>query len=100
MADSAISPVWEGQERKRANIPIRCPVCGERFRPGVEERDVMAADHFPYRHILLHGSPLHAVITYIDADFMIRAVEGAHSIEVANGQSTLGEILRKWANPS
>ncbi len=100
MADSAISPVWEGQKRKRANIPVRCPLCGEEFRPGVEERDVFSADPFPYRHVLLRGTPLHAVITYIDANFMIRAVEGAYSIEVAKGQSTLGEILRKWANLS
>ncbi len=100
MADAAISPAWEGQERKRANLPVRCPVCGEMFRPGVEEQDVKRTDHFPYRHILLHGTPLHAVITYIDANFMIRAVEGAQSIEVARGQATLGEILRKWANPS
>ncbi len=100
MADAAISPIWEGQERKRANIPIRCPVCGENFRPGVEEGDVRKAKHFPYSHILLHGKPLHAVIVYIDANFIIRGIEGAHSIEVARGQATLGEILRKWANPS
>jgi hypothetical protein len=100
VADAAISAIWEGQERKRANIPVKCPVCGESFRPGVEEQDVVKADHFPYRHVLLHGRPLHAVITYIDANFMIRAVEGAHSIEVARGAETLQEILRKWANPS
>ncbi len=100
MADAAISHAWDGQGRRRASIPIRCPVCGENFCPGVEEQDVRKADHYPYRHILLHGSPLHAVITYIDANFMIRAVEGAHSVEVARGQATLGEILRKWANPS
>ncbi len=100
MADTAISPAWEGQERKRSMSPVKCPVCGEMFRPGVEEGDVRKADHFPYRHVLLHGTPLHAVITYIDANFMIRAVEGAHSVEVARGQVTLGEILRKWANPS
>ncbi len=100
MADIMISSVWERQERKRANIPVRCPVCGENLRPGVEEQDVQKADHYPYRHILLHGTPLHAVIVYIDANFVVRAVEGAQSIEVAKGQNTLGEILRKWANPS
>ncbi len=31
---------------------------------------------------------------------MIRAVEGAHSVEVAKGATTLGEIVRKRANPS
>ncbi len=100
MVDSVISPVWQGQERKRANLPIKCPICGESFRPGVEESDVRKAKHFPYGHVLLHGTPLHAVIVYIDANFMIRAVEGVHSVEVARGQATLGEILRKWANPS
>jgi hypothetical protein len=100
VADAVISPIWGGQERKRAGVPIKCPMCGEMFRPGVEEQDVLKADHFPYRHVLLHGTPLHAVITYIDANFTIRAVEGAHSVEVARGASTLQEILRKWANPS
>ncbi len=100
MANAVISPAWEGQERKRANIPIRCPVCGEMLHPGVEEGDVRKAKHFPYSHILLHGTPLHAAIVYIDANFMVRAVEGAHSVEVARGAATLGEILRKWANPS
>ncbi len=100
MADAEISPAWEGQARRRANLPVKCPECGEMLRPGVEAGDVAKATHFPYRHIMLHGTPLHAVIVYVDANFMIRAVESAHSIEVARGQATLGEILRKWANPS
>ncbi len=50
--------------------------------------------------IFLYWSSLHAVITNLDTSFIIHPVEGAHSVEVAQGSVTLGEILGKWANRS
>jgi hypothetical protein len=75
-------------------------VCGEALHPGVERKDWESVKNFPYRHIVLHGSPLHAVIVYLDANFAVRGVEAGNSIEVEKSQDTLQEILHRWANPS
>jgi hypothetical protein len=97
---AAYSAAWDGHERKRILAQCRCPICGEVLHPGVERKDWDQVEHFPYRHILLHGSPLHAVVVYIDANFAVRGVEAGNSIEVERGQETLQEILHRWANPS
>ncbi|HMF29886.1 MAG TPA: hypothetical protein VKK79_00615 [Candidatus Lokiarchaeia archaeon] len=97
---AGFSPAWDGHERRRILVQCRCPVCGADLHPGVERRDWEQVTNFPYRHIVIHGSPLHAVVVYLDANFAVRGVEAGHSIEVEKNQDTLQEILHKWANPS
>ena len=97
---AGFSPAWDGHERRRILAQCTCPACGAVLRPGVEQQDWDQVARFPYRHIVLHGSPLHAVVVYIDANFAVRSVEVGNSIEVEKTQDTLQEILNRWANPS
>ncbi len=88
------------EARKRSDMEHKCPVCNIAIRPGVEKKDLANVKRFPYRHVVLHGQPLHAAIVYLDANFQVRSIEGAHSVEVVKGTQMLEEFLRKWVNPT
>ncbi len=92
----------EIKEKIKVNISKYhvCPICKKRLPIGVETDYLNShKQNQMFRHILLHGSPLHAIIVYIDANNMIRSVEGSESIEIMRNQETFSEILKKWANP-
>lgn len=87
-------------EIKRAyKLSTYCSICQKEIRFGVERRIIKNTKCFPYAHIILHGDPIHALIVYIDAEFKIRGVECAQSIEILRDSETFTQILKKWSNP-
>ncbi|GAB4327277.1 MAG: hypothetical protein Kow0069_34090 [Promethearchaeota archaeon] len=78
---------------------VKCPACGEILHPGVEIDVLKSVCRFPYPHVLLHGSPLHAMVAYIDAQGNVRGVEASHSVEVSRDGRTFSQLVTKWSNP-
>ncbi|MHA1734011.1 MAG: hypothetical protein ACTSU5_18880 [Promethearchaeota archaeon] len=85
--------------KRRAKHPAKCPVCGEAFSLGVEAGFLATVDRFPFPHVLLHGSPLHALVAYVDQNGDVRGVESTRSVEVLGDGPTFQELLAKWSNP-
>ncbi len=85
--------------KKTTQYARHCPICGEKQIFGIELGVLKKIEEFPYPHIFLHGTPLHAMIVYIDANFKVRGIEGCQSIEVLRDSTTLGQIIAKWSNP-
>jgi len=79
-----------------------CPLCKEKIEIGIE-MDILEklneGHHFPYPHIHLHGSPMHAMLCYIDKDLKIRSVGVIKSIEISKDSDTFRHLMKKWSNP-
>jgi hypothetical protein len=91
--------VYLHEPKQNGKFSVSCPVCHQAIRFGVERSILDNATKFPISHIILHGVPLHALIVYIDANFMVRGEEGCESIEVLQKSETLGQLIKKWSNP-
>ncbi len=63
-------------------IDTNCKVCGKNVSFDVEERP---RDRYPFSFIYYHGKPVHALISYIDANYKVRSTE---IIEEFGGQVT------------
>lgn len=85
--------------KKVIKYQITCPICKEKQTIGVEIGFLKSVQEFPFSHIHIHGRPIHALILYIDKQFMNRGIEGCDSIEVNKDGGTFQEILKKWSNP-
>ena len=88
------------KEVKHKSQKVTCPLCQEIFRIGIEHRILNNPSSDIYiPHIHLHGSPLHAIICYINSGLQIRNVGLIKSIEIARDSETFTELMKKWANP-
>ncbi len=85
--------------RKSAKMSTLCPICGEKVLVAVELSTIAKTVHFPYPHIVIHGSPLHAVIIYLDADFQAHDEQGCENVNLNLVASSFSECLMKWSNP-
>lgn len=91
-----------GQVKKDVKNFQKCPICGKVFEIGIEWEtleELNKDEYFPYPHVHLHGTPLHAMLCYIDKNLTIRNVGKIKSIEISRDSETLSEIMRKWSNP-
>ena len=85
--------------KKTYDLSQKCRVCNKNIQFGVELGFLKNVKRFPYPHIILHGNPLHALVVYIDADFRVRGIETASSIEIQRNSETFSQIMKKWSNP-
>ncbi len=79
-----------------------CPLCGEKIEVGFEKgilSKVAEDGNYPFPHVHLHGSPLHAMICYVDRHSVVRAVGGIRSIEISRDSKTFQQFMAKWSNP-
>jgi len=87
------------QARKKIKMAHRCPICNEKIQFRVEQSYLEKVKKFPFTHIVLHGSPVHILIVYIDANLSVRAIETSESLEISRDGDTFGQLIRKWSNP-
>ncbi len=85
--------------KQETRHPVKCPVCGETIKIGVEDKYEPEGGRYPFPHIVLHGNPLHALVAYIDKHGNVRGVEASGSVEIKQGQAVLSDLLAKWSNP-
>lgn len=85
--------------KRTGKLTTTCPVCKLEIKFGVELEILHTVTKYPYAHLVLHGDPIHALIIYLDANFSVRGVETAESIEIIKESGTLNQILKKWSNP-
>ncbi|MHA1519982.1 MAG: hypothetical protein ACTSRK_07335 [Promethearchaeota archaeon] len=85
--------------KTRLKFSQKYPICGEMLRFGIEPEIIEKAEFYPFPHIILHGSPLHAIIAYVDAELKVRAIESSPSIEILREGATFNSLLQKWSNP-
>jgi hypothetical protein len=79
-----------------------CPLCGKKIEVGFEKgvlSKVAEDGNYPFAHVHLHGSPLHAMICYVDRHSVVRAVGGIRSIEISRDSKTFQQFMAKWSNP-
>ncbi|MCK4780577.1 MAG: hypothetical protein KAT57_10335, partial [Candidatus Lokiarchaeota archaeon] len=77
-----------------------CPLCQDTFRIGIEHHILNTPSSDIYiPHIHLHGSPLHAIVCYINPQLKIRNVGVIKSIEISRDSRTFKELMKKWSNP-
>lgn len=92
-------PINTSEFKKHYDLSQKCPVCQEEIQFGVELGFLENVERYPYPHVILHGNPLHVLVVYIDADFRIRGIETAQSIEIQRNSETFSQIVKKWSNP-
>ena len=85
--------------KRHYDLSQKCPICQKQIQFGVELGFLENVKRYPYPHVILHGNPLHALVVYIDADFRIRGIETAQSIEIQRNSETFSQIFKKWSNP-
>jgi len=88
--------------RKKVRSLHRCPICNEKIEIGIEKsvlEQLEQEEMFPYPHLHIHGSPLHAVLLYIDRQMKVRSCSAIQSLELSRDSNTFQELLKKWANP-
>jgi hypothetical protein len=85
--------------KQSGKFSIHCPVCQSYITFGVEFSYLRTVSKFPFAHVVLHGTPLHGLIVYIDSNFMVRGEEGCESIEVLQKSEIIQQLIHKWANP-
>ncbi len=88
----------EDKKVKRLKGTQQCPICGQKINPTLTEASTQSIKKFPFGFVLLHGSPLHALILYIDANFTVRGMDSSQIIDLPADQVTLQEILRKFGS--
>ena len=79
-----------------------CPLCGEKIEIGFEKgvlSEISDCGNYPFPHIYLHGSPLHAMICYVDKHSVVRGLGGIRSIEISRDSDTFQQFMKKWSNP-
>ena len=52
-----------------------CPVCKEEINAFISEEKIKNVAQFPLTVTVVHGTPPHSVILYVDEDLRVRAVE-------------------------
>jgi hypothetical protein len=88
--------------KKTVKKLISCPNCKKEVEIGIEYSSL---HHFRnlksvyYPHIHLHGSPLHALICYLNSELMVRNITVIKSIEISRDSETFKQIINKWTNP-
>ncbi|QEE16317.1 hypothetical protein DSAG12_02147 [Promethearchaeum syntrophicum] len=92
-------PINPREIKKHSVLSQKCPICKQEISFGVEHGFLEKVERYPYPHVILHGDPLHALIVYIDADFLIRGADTARSIEIHRNSNTFSQIIKKWSNP-
>ena len=92
-------PINPSEFKKHYDLSQKCPICNKQIEFGVEQGFLEKVERYPYPHMILHGNPIHALIVYIDADFRIRGIETAQSIEIQRNSETFSQIFKKWSNP-
>ncbi len=86
----------EDKKVKKLKGTQQCPICGLKINPTLTEASTQTIKKFPFGFVVLHGSPLHALIMYIDANFTVRGMDSSQIIDLPADQVTLQEILRKF----
>jgi len=88
--------------KQKSNNVITCPYCEQKIEIGIEIKDLAHAKDkkwlfFP--HINLHGTPLHALICYMNSELEIRNMGVINSVEISRDSATFSQIMKKWSNP-
>ncbi len=78
----------------------KCPVCGQSINPTLTAATTQTIKKYPFGFVVLHGSPLHALILYVDANFTVRGMDSSQIIDLSVDQVTLQEILRRFGTLS
>lgn len=87
--------------KKSVKKLISCPECNKEFEIGIEHSSLHHFQHkmsVYYPHIHLHGSPLHALICYLNPELSIRNISVINSIEISRDSETFKQIINKWTN--
>lgn len=74
-----------------------CRTCGASFTVSVTSEMMASARGYPFPHVLLHGSPIHAHVVYVDKNGSIRGSESSESIQIDKTSATFQELVRWWA---
>lgn len=99
MADTIEGNNQLNMMRKYYRYEVKCPICGEKQKVGVEFGLLQDVKNFPFSHIYLHGEPLHALVVYLDKQFQVRGAEACASIDIKKESNTLQQVVKKWSNP-
>ena len=74
-----------------------CDICRRAFTVQVSAAELAAASHYPFAHLILHGSPIHCLTVYVDKNGAVRASESSRSMQIDRTSSTFAELVKWWA---
>ncbi|MHA1682421.1 MAG: hypothetical protein ACTSUE_15900 [Promethearchaeota archaeon] len=77
-------------------LPTRCSVCGQEFKVHVTSMMLDEAPSYPFPHVILHGSPIHAHVVYIDKQGRVRGGMSSTSLQIDKTSSTFQELVKWW----
>ena len=87
-------------EKNNIKKLVVCPLCKKNIEIYVGSEDFKHAreNHiFALQHIHLHGSPLHALVCFVDHHSCVRAIDVIQSVEISRDSDTFHEMLKKWS---
>nr|MDO8112100.1 hypothetical protein [Candidatus Sigynarchaeota archaeon] len=74
----------------------KCEICGQVFKARVSSAELAGAAKYPFCHLILHGSPIHALAIYVDSNGSVRATDSSKSIQIDRTSATFQELVRWW----
>ncbi len=78
----------------------RCGICGGTFTVRVSAAELAAATRYPFSHVILHGSPIHCHVVYVDKNGAVRCSDSSKSIQIERTSATFAELVKWWAMTS
>lgn len=81
----------------------RCPLCGKNLRVKIDLEEIKRTSNdngYPFPHLHLHGSPLHAMLCYVDKQGNVRTSGFVRSIAISRNSDTFQQLTKKFSNAS
>ena len=85
--------------RERWKSYEKCPMCGQKIEIAIDPKYIENRSHYPYKHIIIHGKPLHALELYIDKNGAVRGMDATESVQFDRKSQTFEEFMKLWSNP-
>ena len=82
---------------KALRLQSTCEICKKTFTVKVSAAKLADATHYPFAHLILHGSPIHCLTVYVDKNGAVRCSESSRSLQIDRTSATFAELVKWWA---
>ena len=91
MSSRPVTPV------QSLRVQSTCDICKQTFTVKVSAAELADATHYPFAHLILHGSPIHCLTVYVDKNGAVHCSESSKSMQIDRTSATFAELVKWWA---
>jgi hypothetical protein len=63
----------------------------------VNAQELAGAKQYPFTHIIVHGSPIHCLVVYVDRSGTVRGADPSKSVQIDRTAATFQQLVKWWA---